>query len=140
MTLLHLKDDTMSIVAHDLRSPAARMDMGATVELGGVRFRVWAPAATSVDADLAGCLVALQKAEDGTWSGFVEGIGAGARYRFRLNGEGSFPDPYSRSQPEGPHGSSEVVDPDAFAWHDQSWRRPDIRGQAIYQLHIGTFT
>jgi len=115
------------------------MDMGATVEPCGVRFRVWAPAANSVDVDVDGRTVPLQR-DDGTWSGFVEGVGAGARYRFRLNGESSFPDPYSRLQPDGPHGPSEVVDPEAFTWHDQSWRRPNIRGQAIYQLHIGTFT
>ena len=38
-------------------------------------------------------------------------LGAGARYRYRLDGATSSPDPASRSQPEGVHGPSAVVDP-----------------------------
>ena len=63
----------------------------------------------------------------------------GTRYRFRLNGEGSFPDPYSRSQPDGVHEPSEVIAPTAFKWHDQDWRGVGIRGLVIYQLHVGSF-
>ena len=33
------------------------------------------------------------------------------------DGDGPFPDPVSRFQPEGVHGPSEVVDPSAFAWN-----------------------
>ncbi len=106
----------------------------------GVRFRVWAPAAARVEVELEHGRVALERAEDGTWHGRVPDIAAGTRYRYRLNGDAAFPDPYSRSQPEGPHGPSEVVDPTAFEWHDAAWQRPRIEGQAIYQVQIGTFT
>ena len=33
-----------------------------------------------------------------------------------------------------------VVDPAAFAWTDDSWTGVSIKGQVIYELHIGTFT
>ena len=61
-------------------------------------------------------VVALDRLDDGLHEGFARGIGAGARYRYRLDGGGPFPDPASRFQPEGVHGPSEVIDPAAFAW------------------------
>ncbi|HYM21602.1 MAG TPA: alpha-amylase family glycosyl hydrolase, partial [Vicinamibacterales bacterium] len=50
------------------------------------------------------------------------------------------PDPASRFQPEGPHGPSEIVDAGAFHWTDDDWGGPELRGQIIYELHVGTFT
>src|SRR5690606_1424819 len=50
------------------------------------------------------------------------------------------PDPASRCQPRGPHGPSLVVDPNAFSWTDAGWHCPPLRGQVIYELHVGTFT
>jgi maltooligosyltrehalose trehalohydrolase len=78
--------------------------------------------------------------DTGIWSGVVAAIGAGARYRFRLDDRWAFPDPYSRSQPDGPHGASEVVDPGAFAWHDGAWAGLDAQGLVIYELHVGGYT
>src|SRR5438128_2658039 len=100
--------------------------MGATVlDSGGVRFRVWAQDAERVEVELYEgepvTRVPLDPAEDATWCGVVRAAGHATRYRFRLNGNGSFPDPYARSQPEGVHGPSEVIDPSAFEWHDQAW-------------------
>ncbi|MGE5596447.1 MAG: malto-oligosyltrehalose trehalohydrolase, partial [Hyphomicrobiales bacterium] len=63
----------------------------------------------------------------------------GARYRYRLDGE-DFPDPCSRSQPEGVHGPSEVVDPRTFEWHDSGWTPPEREELVIYEAHIGTLT
>ena len=42
--------------------------------------------------------------------------------------------------PQGPHGSSEVIDPQRFAWTDQDWPGVGLEGQVIYELHVGTFT
>jgi maltooligosyltrehalose trehalohydrolase len=83
---------------------------------------------------------ALDRGPEGYWTGFVDDIKAGARYRFRLDGDGPFPDPCSRFQPEGPHGPSLVVDPGAFTWTDGHWRGIELRGQVLYELHVGTFT
>src|ERR1700682_1037063 len=82
-------------------------------------FRVWAPKAQSVDVVLeksAGkneprTFHPLNREENGYFSGSAA-AGAGACYRFRVDGgEHFFPDPASRYQPEGPHGSSCVIDP-----------------------------
>src|SRR5437868_83425 len=97
--------------------------MGATPTAGGVRYRVWAPVARRVEVELCdeSRHVGLERDADGVWSAIIDGVGPGARYRFRLDGGGAFPDPCSRSQPDGVHGASEVIDPRAFEWHDAAW-------------------
>src|SRR5262249_3142897 len=76
----------------------------------------------------------------GYFSGAVN-VGAGSRYRFRVNGgENFYADPTSRFQPEGPHGPSCVVDPCQFRWADTNWLGVKLKGQIIYEMHIGTFT
>lgn len=121
-----------------------RLDMGAAVVPEGVRFRVWAPTAQQVDVEIltgaASQHFSMASVGDGLWETIVRRISPGTRYRYRLNGRASFPDPCSRSQPEGVHGPSEVIDPDSYQWHDQDWRGLDIRGLVIYECHIGTFT
>jgi maltooligosyltrehalose trehalohydrolase len=123
-----------------------RLPVGAELEADGVNFRVWAPAASRVavvvEADPDRPLeVALDREDGAYFSGTVRGVGAGTRYRFRLDGaEGALPDPASRFQPEGPHGPSEVVDPSAFVWTDRGWRGVSLAGQVLYEMHIGTFT
>ena len=117
------------------------MDMGASVTPDGVRFKVWAPAARQVDVELvpSGSSVPLDPEGDGVWSKCVRHAQAGTRYRYRLNGQGKFPDPYSRSQPEGVHGPSEVVDPNAFEWHDAPARQLVITlsGTLDFQTRTG---
>jgi len=111
----------------------------------GVQFRVWAPRRRRVDVILEGGPGAEAEIElhsDGTgfFSGFAACAAAGSRYRYRLDGEGVFPDPASRFQPDGPHGSSEVIDPALFQWTDQAWKGVTLEGQVIYEMHIGSFT
>ncbi|MBV9169654.1 MAG: malto-oligosyltrehalose trehalohydrolase [Chloroflexi bacterium] len=117
-----------------------QMDMGATPSDGSTVFRVWAPAATSVDVVVDGTPNPMQRERDGLWCASVRDATPESSYRFRLNGADAFPDPYSRSQPDGVHGPSQVVDPRAFEWHDSGWRGLDIDGLVIYQCHVGTAT
>ncbi|MCC2641394.1 MAG: 1,4-alpha-glucan branching protein [Nitrospira sp.] len=116
--------------------------LGARVTTEGVRFRCWAPKPASVDVVLeaGGTVHALAREADGYWSGLVREASAGMTYRYRLDGKHSYPDPCSRFQPDGPHGPSLIVDPDAFRWRDGAWRGVQMHGQVIYELHIGTFT
>src|SRR5579859_4376555 len=116
--------------------------MGASVTQDGVAFRVWAPEARSVDVELveSGETARLARGRDGVWSGSVATAGPGTRYWYRLNGDLKRPDPYSRLQPDGVHGPSEVVDPAAFEWHDADWRGHGIQSLVVYQLHVGTAT
>jgi maltooligosyltrehalose trehalohydrolase len=116
--------------------------MGATVGNDGTRFTVWAPNAHRVevvieDGPHAGTL-ALQPDANGVHTGFGREVPAGTRYWFRLDGGNPLPDPYSRYQPDGPHGPSEVIDPAAFDWTDGAWQGLTIEGLVVYELHVGT--
>ncbi len=78
--------------------------------------------------------------DDGYFSEVVDGLSAGISYRYRIDDGGSFPDPVSRFQPEGPHRNSAVVDPNHFPWTDGNWSGVPLKDAVIYELHIGTFT
>jgi maltooligosyltrehalose trehalohydrolase len=109
-------------------------------------FRVWAPKAQHVDLvleenaakDSQRTFHALAAEKGGYFSGSVN-AGAGTRYRFRVNNN-LYPDPASRFQPDGPHGASCIVDPARFRWTDSHWPGVTLKGQIIYEMHIGTFT
>src|SRR4051794_7575415 len=103
-----------------------RLRMGANVTDGGVEFRVWAPHANTIDVTLGQAYIPLTRGDDGVWSGIIPETGPGTRYRYRVDGVWSFPDPYSRSQPDGPHEPSCVVDPAAYTWSDANWRGTGI--------------
>lgn len=123
-----------------------RYPVGAEVlPAGGTHFRVWAPLPEKVEVVLesgpgAPAAIPLKSHLDGYHTALVPEAGHGTRYRFRLDGKGLFPDPASRFQPNGPHGSSQVVDPAAYAWQDAGWKGVALRGQVIYEMHVGTFT
>lgn len=123
-----------------------RFPVGAEVSKQGTHFRVWAPARKSVEVVWQRCEPKLraQKLEpeaDGYFSGLASDARAGDLYRFRLDDEDTlYPDPASRFQPEGPHGPSEIIDPNTFLWSDRDWPGVAIHGQVIYEMHLGTFT
>jgi maltooligosyltrehalose trehalohydrolase len=124
-------------------SPLAwrRLPIGAElVPEGGVNFRVWAPRAARVELELNDQQILLDVEPDGYHSGRVLAVGAGTRYTYRLDGGPVCPDPASRFQPAGPHGPSEVIDPEAFSWTDDQWPGVTREGQVLYEMHIGTFT
>jgi maltooligosyltrehalose trehalohydrolase len=121
------------------------MPFGAQLTAAGeVRFRLWAPAAQQVDVILYHSggtqLLAMRALPDGWFGLETAAARAGSRYRFRLDGAREVPDPASRSNPQGVHGPSEVIDPTAFAWDDEGWRAPPWPAAVIYELHVGTFT
>jgi maltooligosyltrehalose trehalohydrolase len=114
---------------------------------GGTHFRVWAPKRRSIEVALFDTdgkadsrPVPLEAEGDGYFSALVAEARPGARYKLVLDGAEAFPDPTSHFQPDGPHGHSVVVDHRAFGWTDSNWSGVSIRGQVIYELHIGTFT
>lgn len=116
------------------------LDIGATLMDGRVGFRVWAPTATSVEVELvdAGMLkIPLQR--DGHYFHGLIPAAAGDRYWYVLDSILRRSDPASRSQPDGVHGPSQVIDP-AFAWSDSKWPGIPLDEYIIYELHVGTFT
>lgn len=118
-----------------------QLDIGARpVEGKGVSFRVWAPETERLRVKIfSGEVLPLEKDEAGYFSGLAAGVRAGARYLYLFEDGSGYPDPASRFQPGGVHGPSEVVDPDAFRWHDGRWKGMDIEDFIIYELHVGTF-
>jgi maltooligosyltrehalose trehalohydrolase len=128
----------------DPRSKVSRrLPIGAEIQpQGGVHFRVWAPAAKEVAIAFdSGPSLALIAEPDGYFSALAEEAAVGTCYRFQLDGHDlALPDPASRFQPDGPHGSSEIVDPSGFAWSDGEWKGVPQERLVIYELHTGTFT
>lgn len=130
----------------DHRSELAyRLPFGAEVirEPSGAthtRFRLWAPArsAVRVEWEYEGQpgVVDMSPAGQG-WFEAQAPCGAGARYRYRLDGELAVPDPASRFQPEDVHGPSEVVDPLAYRWLCEQWSGRAWEEMVVYELHVG---
>jgi maltooligosyltrehalose trehalohydrolase len=119
-----------------------RFPIGAEPSADGTTsFRVWAPKRRRVAVAVEnGPTIEMQQQSDGYFAG--RGPAAvGTRYRYRLDDDPTpYPDPASRSQPDGPHGPSEIVDPTIYKWSDEAWPGLKATGQVFYELHIGTFT
>src|SRR5229473_625662 len=131
------------------RATSRRYPIGAKlIAPNQAHFRGWAPKAQDVDLVLEESAKKeakrtfhpLEREDNGYFSG-VANARAGALYRFRVNQAEHFhPDPASRFQPHGPHGSSCVVDHKQFEWTDSKWRGVKMKGQIIYEMHVGIFT
>jgi maltooligosyltrehalose trehalohydrolase len=128
-----------------------------------MNITVWAPWATSVELVTAERRIALHTAAVGcTDAPGRAGVSANAGacgywqtevdeplltqgYRFSVNGGGPIPDPRSKWQPDGVHGSSHIVD---LPLWDAARVRTGVAGfqakplgkAVIYELHVGTFT
>jgi maltooligosyltrehalose trehalohydrolase len=103
----------------------------------GYRFRLYAPAATSVDVVVDGRTVSM--ARSGDWFSADDAHAHhGSRYAFVVDGAARVPDPGSRFQPDGVHADSAIVDPH-FAW-PSGWNGRPWHEHVVYELHVGTFT
>jgi malto-oligosyltrehalose trehalohydrolase len=129
-----------------LQRPATRHSMPFGAEVlagGGVRFRLWAPAAKQVDLVIergANAVAPLKKASEGWFECTDAQAGPGTLYRYRIDGDVLVPDPASRFQPRDVDGPSEVIDPHAYKWGDSTWKGRPWSEAVLYELHVGTFT
>ncbi|MEB3291167.1 MAG: malto-oligosyltrehalose trehalohydrolase [Leptolyngbya sp.] len=106
-------------------------------------FRVWAPQRQQVAIRLLTepeRTVPLGVEPGGYWASVVEGVPPGTLYQVVLDGDLQRPDPASRSQPQGVHGPSQVVDTQAYAWQDGAWQGLPLAEFVLYEIHVGTFT
>ncbi|WP_076998363.1 malto-oligosyltrehalose trehalohydrolase [Variovorax sp. KK3] len=118
------------------------MFFGARVLEGmGVTFSLWAPSVplvVLVHGELEQEYF-MTRDENG-WHRFTLLYArAGDTYRFRMPDGLLVPDPASRSNPEGVHGPSVVVDPNAYEWQHE-WKGRPWQEAVIYELHVGCFT
>lgn len=104
----------------------------------GILFRLWAPAAKSVDVVLDQ-LHPMQRYDGGWFFAEIKGARAGARYRFRIDDEIEVPDPASHFQPADISGPSEVIDHTAYQWR-ANWRGRPWEDAVFLEVHVGTFT
>ena len=112
---------------------------GARLTADGASFRLWAPAAKRVDLLLDGPRP-LSRGEDGWFAADISGIKAGARYKFRIDGEIDVPDPASAFQPDDIFGPSEVIDHASFRWRAPDWRGRPWHETVLLEAHVGAFT
>lgn len=119
--------------------------LGVTLDEHGAQFGVWAPfaASVSVTGDFTNWSpdgAALTKADDGIWSGHVDGVQAGQQYKYVIrNGDNV----YNRNDPRAlqltaAQDATVIVEPE-FDWQDDNYQLPPKNEQVIYELHIGTF-
>jgi 1,4-alpha-glucan branching enzyme len=132
--------------------------IGATITPDGTGFRTWAPDASSVAVVAGARLTAAQvpawqpeeqdllaSLGDGSWGGFLSGVGDGDPYMFFVTGAGSSGwkrDSFAREltdDPAFPDSFCVVRDPASYPWHDQGWQTPRFPDLIVYQLHIGTW-
>ena len=121
------------------------MPFGARLlDAGGVRFRLWAPSQPAITLEWSQGTQwqaqAMNRGTDGWHALTLADAGAGDRYRYVMPDGLRVPDPASRRNPDDVHGPSEVIDPHAYAWHDDLWTGRPWHEAVVYELHIGTFT
>ncbi|HJS09286.1 MAG TPA: malto-oligosyltrehalose trehalohydrolase [Pirellulales bacterium] len=103
-------------------------------------FRVWIPAAQSVEIVVGQSRHTMERCRDGWWKLDLSNVEPGTDYGFSVDGGPTRPDPRSPWQPHGVHGPSRTVDHQAFFWTDKHWQAPPLAAAIIYELHIGTFS
>jgi maltooligosyltrehalose trehalohydrolase len=104
-------------------------------------FRVWAPRARKLEVQFTETdrREPMRAEADGYFATRLTGVAAGTPYLLRLDGELMLPDPASRSQSDGVHGPSRVVDL-AHHWQDGAWRGVPLWKYMLYELHVGAFS
>lgn len=127
--------------------------LGAHPSESGTTFAVWAPNAREVRVagdfnDWDGSAHPLAPAGGGVWSGVVEGVGAGALYKYQVHGsDGRWrdkADPMAQAT-EAPPAQASVVHRSSYAWGDDAWMSGRAgatshdRPMSIYEVHLGSW-
>jgi len=130
--------------------------LGAHLTAEGTHFAVWAPNARSVAVvgdfnswDGKANPLSVRADASGIWSGFIRGVGAGARYKYQIlsrhNGyRVDKSDPFAFRCEEPPRTASVVCDL-SYSWSDGEWfkRRAQTNtlhsAWSIYEVHLGSW-
>jgi maltooligosyltrehalose trehalohydrolase len=125
------------------RSPRPRA-LGAHPSGAGTLFRLFCTTARACAVQLydeSGKAIAthpMSAAGEGFYEARLAGVGAGALYRFVLDGR-PLPDPFARYLPFGVDGPAMVMSRHHH-WKNGSGVSRPLREQVIYELHVGTFS
>lgn len=128
--------------------------LGTLNGTAGTWFSVWAPNAESVSVlgDFNGWAKGkhcLERADAGIFTGFVPGIGKGARYKYNVVGPKGVhvvdkADPFALKA-EMPPGTASIVWELDYVWKDAAWMRGrqdrDWKREpmSIYEVHLGSW-
>ncbi len=113
---------------------------GPTLVPEGARFSVWAPKTHGLAVRHEGRDHPLGAKTRGWFQAVVAGMRHGSEYAIVLDEGRVRPDPASRRQPHGVHGTSALFDPARHAWADAEWHGIPLEALVFYELHVGTFT
>src|SRR5438874_12006509 len=109
---------------------------GPELTPSGTTFRLWAPAAKSVEL-VTDRPVPMESGAGGWRTLAVPGAGAGTFYKFRVDGM-AVSDPASAFQPEDVNGPSEMLVRNAYTWRATDWRGWPWAETVVLELHGGT--
>jgi maltooligosyltrehalose trehalohydrolase len=101
-------------------------------------FQIWAPLAKTVALALGAERVSMQACGDGRWQ--APALAIGTDYAISLDGGPPRPDPRSRWQPNGVHGTSRVIDRGGLGADVRGFTARPWSEAIVYELHIGTFS
>ncbi len=123
---------------------------GAHIENGGVNFSVYAPNAHNVmlTSSFNGWNdVQMERDHFGVWSVFIENIGEGTLYKYKIfTQDGRFiekSDPFSYYNEVRPKMASIVYDLDKYYWRDEEWLKKREKNYNkplnVYEVHLGSW-
>jgi maltooligosyltrehalose trehalohydrolase len=110
---------------------------------GSWEFLLWAPHARAASVHLLGGgveFLAMEPLAGGYHRAGATVLAPALQYLYRLDQGRDLPDPASRFQPDGVHGPSQLVDPEAFRWTDHNWTGRALESSVFYEIHVGTYT
>jgi maltooligosyltrehalose trehalohydrolase len=115
-----------------------------TISARALPVAVWAPLAKSAELVTPERRIAMHADALGNWQVEVDEGLLERGYRFSIDGGEPLPDPRSKWQPDGVHGSSHVIGETAMAARLRAelpaFRAKPLSQAVIYELHVGTFT
>jgi len=111
------------------------------IDQNTAEIRVWSPYAQTLGLLMVGETVArpMQRTDKDIFT-LTTRARAGDRYWLTVDQNQLVPDPVSRYLPQGVHGPTEIIDPQAYGWGDRNWSGLGLEQYVIYELHTGTFT
>ena len=131
------------------------LSYGAFLSEDGTEFRIHAPSSNQVQLiifnnpeDENGTAYEMSSNRNGDWTIFINGLGVGTIYGYRLNGPLNdnsiiIADPYSKAsitQNSWRHVAKTLVIDESFDWQGDTWKNFDMRDLIIYEAHLRDMT
>ena len=128
---------------------------GSLVKKNGIEFRLFAPSSDQVELiifknveDSVGFAYEMKNVGKGDWKIFVENLGVGTMYGYRLKGPLNnykiiIADPYSKAaitQNTWRHIAKTLVIDRAFDWEGDTWQNVNFTDLVIYEAHLRDMT